>query len=115
MVTENDRRAFRLAESELAQERTLLSKLWRTGWLSSPKGFPSAKPHPKAQEVHNLAPSQGESIPQDSDRRGWGVGIGGGVVFPPQRWGKGRKHIEEEMTTEKRVRWGAGSQCHESL
>ena len=47
-------------------ELQLVSK----GWHSHPKGFPSAKPHPKAQEVHSLAPSQNESISQDSDRLG---------------------------------------------
>ena len=45
------------------RERERESRLYRIGWLSSPKGFPSAKPHPKAQEVQSLAPSQGESIP----------------------------------------------------
>ena len=60
-----------------------------------------AKPHPKAQEVQSLAPSQGESIPPDSDRP-WGMV----VVLLRRGWGRGRKRAGEEMTSEGK-RWGA--------
>lgn len=88
------------AEGERDTERARESRLCRIGWLSCPKGFPLAKPHPKAQEVQSLAPSQGESIPQDSDKL-WGMV----VVFLPQGWGRGRKRAGEEMTSEGK-RWG---------
>ena len=84
----------------LSRERERASRLYRIGWLSGPKGFPLAKPHPKAQEVQSLAPSQGESIPQDSDRQ-WGMV----VVLLPRGWGRGRKCAGEELTSEAK-RWG---------
>lgn len=92
-----------LLSREGEKERESASRLCRIGWLSCPKGFPLAKPHPKAQEVQSLARRQGESIPQDSD------GLWGRVaVFRPRGWGRGRKRAGEEMTTEKRVRVRGG-------
>lgn len=56
----------------LSREAEKAGRPCRTEWLLGPKGFPLAKPHPKAQEVHSVAPSQGKNIPQDSDRLGDG-------------------------------------------
>ena len=84
--------------------------------LSLQRASPPPSPTPKAQEVHSLAPSQGESIPQDSDRLGgWGEIV---VVLPPrgQREGKetrggGNDHREEGEGK----RWRASSQRHKSF
>lgn len=81
----------RKSETESVRDQARTSeKLCSTGWLSCPKGFPSAKPHPKAQEVHRLALSQGESIPRDSDRLG-----GDGAGVPTMRDGGGEGNVQE--------------------
>lgn len=58
MVTKSDFRAFHLAERGGGGRGGRLARL--SGSVS--KGLLFAKPHPKAQEVHGLAPSRGRAF-----------------------------------------------------
>lgn len=53
------------------------------------KGLPLAKPHPKAQEVHSLAPSRGRAFLNLLTSCG---------MVPTGGWGRGRKLVKEEVT-----------------
>lgn len=102
MVTKSDFRAFHLAETSGGGETgcarlgvILCLNLSLGGSVS--KGLPLAKPHPKAQEVHRLAPSQGRAF--------LNLQTGCGMV-PTGGDGRGRKWSVKKEVTLVCGRWG---------